>query len=48
MQHPYGRMSLESRAGDEPALRLERPVPHRAELLEDLDHAQELLPVGAA
>ena len=29
-------------------LGVERPVVHRAELLEHLDHAQELLPVGAA
>src|SRR5262249_35574745 len=37
-----------AQAGDEPALRLQPTVADRAELLEDLDHTQELLPVGAA
>src|SRR5206468_8512491 len=37
-----------AKAGNEPALRLELPVTHRAELFQDLDHAQELLPVRAA
>src|SRR6185369_10018133 len=36
------------KVGDEPALPLELPVAHGAELLEHLDDTEELLPVGAA
>ena len=37
-----------AKAGDEAALASRPAVAHGAELLEHLDHAQELLPVGAA